>query len=138
MDGSVCGDYVCMYNVFNCKNHTSGGTYPIVGMTYGGLTGPYKGCLAMSKSEQNKFLKINGINYQKEFYLNDYKDPQEPAFFSTIYWNYATILNSNKETDVSFYTSDITGKFRVVIQGVTTNDVVYAERFFEVKPKVNP
>ena len=43
-----------------------------------------------------------------------------------------------KETNLSFYTSDITGKFRIVVQGITSNDVIYGEHFFEVKPKVNP
>jgi hypothetical protein len=70
--------------------------------------------------------------------LNDYKDPQEPAFFSTIYWNYGLILNGNKEANLEFYTSDITGKFRVVVQGITNNDVIYGEHYFDVKPKANP
>jgi len=34
-----------------------------------------------------------------------------------------------------FYTGDITGRFRVVVQGVTSRDVVYAEHFFEVKDR---
>jgi len=43
------------------------------------------------------------------------------------------MLNANKETELNFYTSDITGRFRIVVQGITNKDVVYAEQFFEVK-----
>lgn len=136
---NVCGDYVCIYNIFNCRNHVNDyqNTQPIVGGTYQGLIGPYHACLELTKP-QNDFIKFNGIHYQKEFYLNDYKDPQEPAFLSTIFWNYASIVNSDKETSLSFYTSDITGKFRIVIQGIINRDVIYGEQFFEVKPKSNP
>lgn len=59
----------------------------------------------------------------------------EPAFFSTIYWNYGTILNKEKDTEITFYTSDITGMFKIIVQGATSNDVIYAEKRFEVKNK---
>jgi hypothetical protein len=139
MDGSVCGDYVCMNNIFNCQNHRKdpNNYYPIVGMSYIGLAGPYKGCIAMGKSEHT-FLPLNGLHSQKEFYLNNFKDPQEPAFLSTIFWSYATLLNAEKETTLGFHTSDITGKFKVIVQGITNKDVVYAENVFEVKPKLTP
>ncbi len=34
-----------------------------------------------------------------------------------------------------FYTNDIIGKFRIVVQGVTNEDVVYGETKFEVIKK---
>lgn len=129
-----CGDYVCMYNILNCRNHTEGGSLPIKGKSYNsnGLRVIYEGCTIPDK---NLFTLINSIHIEKEFYKDDYKDPQEPAFFSTLYWNYGMLLNAYNEKELSFYTSDITGKFRVVIQGLTEKGVVYAEHFFEVKPK---
>ena len=136
-----CGDYVCKYKILNCRNHLSDpeNTHPIAGRSYNtnGYQTIYQECRSGLGLDEN-FLKFNGIHYQKEFYLNDYKDPQEPAFFSTIYWNYGTILSNKKETEIEFYTSDITGKFKIVVQGITNNDVVYGEHFFEVKPKQNP
>jgi hypothetical protein len=135
---NACGDYVCHMGVFNCRNHTydSGHTTPVKGQKYAGLNGPYNGCLIEIKEYKNLF-KFDFVRYAKEFYENDYQDPKETAFFSTIYWNYGLIVNK-KKSELSFYTSDITGKFRVVVQGVLNNDVVYAEHFFEVKPKQNP
>ena len=131
---NACGDYVCMYNILNCRNHIAdlGNTQPVPGITYNGSNEPYQECKNYAKDDKS-FLEFAGIRYHKEFYLDDYKDPAEPAFFSTIYWNYGAILEPKKETELSFYTSDITGRFKIVVQGLTANDVVYAEQYFEVK-----
>jgi len=132
---NACGDYVCKFNILNCPNHANDfeNRQPIAGRSYmeNGMSKIYLEC--KREAENEKFATLNGIHLHKEFYVDDYKQPEEPAFFSTIYWNYATILNANKETELSFYTSDITGRFRIVVQGITNKDVVYAEQFFEVK-----
>jgi len=132
-----CGDYVCVYNILNCENHRGslGNKPPLKGKIYQSQAGSvvYQGCVSV---DQKLFFKVPAIHLNKEFYNNDYKDPMEPAYFSTIYWNFGMALNGKNETEISFYTSDIVGKFRVVVQGVSNNDVIYAEKFFEVK-KIN-
>ena len=136
LGSNECGDYVCMNDILNCRNHANdpSNTQPIPGRVHKGSSGPYVGCkIFKSKVENKPFIEFPGVRYHKEFYLDDYKDPIEPAFFSTIYWNYATLLETKKETELSFYTSDITGRFKIVIQGLTADDVVYAEKYFEVK-----
>ena len=134
---NACGDYVCRYNILNCPNHVGdpSNTQPIAGRTYAssGRSVFYAGCTTVSAEEKQFLYPINGVHLHKEFYLNDYKEPLEPAFFSTIYWNYATLLQTGKEATLSFYTSDIKGKFRIVVQGVSNKGVVYADQFFEVK-----
>ncbi|WP_316782565.1 hypothetical protein [Pedobacter frigiditerrae] len=134
---NACGDYVCRYNILNCRNHPgdADNTQPVAGRSYmtNGISMIYQECRAGLGVDEN-FLKFNGIHQPKEFYHNDYKDPQEPAFFSTIYWNYGMMLTNKKETELNFYTSDITGKFKIIVQGVTNKGVVYSENFFEVKP----
>ena len=138
---NACGDYVCLYNILNCPNHRTdfNNTEPIVGRSYytNGYQKVYQECRLGLGLDEN-YLQFNGIHFQKEFYINDYKDPQEPAFFSTIYWNYNTVINNKKETKIEFYSSDITGKFRVVVQGITEKDVIYGEHFFEVNPSKTP
>jgi len=136
LGANACGDYVCIYDVLNCRNHVneSGNSQPITGVTYKGSNGPYQECKSYTKNNKS-YIEFAGIHYHKEFYLDDYKDPLEPAFFSTIYWNYGTILNPQKETELNFYTSDITGNFKVIIQGMTKDDVIYTERKLEVKQK---
>ncbi|TKC07967.1 hypothetical protein FA048_12440 [Pedobacter polaris] len=135
---NACGDYVCVYNILNCRNHVGdfGNKQPVAGRSYltNGIMTTYQVC---NTKDLNGLYLIDGIHTPKEFYMSDYKEPLEPAFFSTIYWNYGSVLTAGKPTEISFYTSDITGKFRVIVQGITNKDVVYAERFFEVKPKEN-
>ncbi|RZK58618.1 MAG: hypothetical protein EOO91_07770 [Pedobacter sp.] len=135
---NACGDYVCRYNILNCRNHPGDpdNTQPVAGRSYmtNGISTVYQECRVGLGADEN-ILKFNGIHQPKEFYFSDYKDPQEPAFFSTIYWNYGMVLSNKKETELSFYTSDITGKFKIIIQGVTNRGVVYSENFFEVKAK---
>ncbi|MNL35233.1 hypothetical protein D3C87_1572490 [compost metagenome] len=77
---------------------------------------------------------MDGVYGKKEFYFNDYADPIEPAFVSTIYWQNGILLGKG-EKEMNFYTSDITGKFKVIIQGLSTNDVLYGDCSFEVKGK---
>lgn len=133
---NACGDYVCRNHILNCRNHISDpyNTQPIKGQYYSinGIMKVYSGC---NPVDQSIFTLVKGIHEPKEFYVDDYKDPNEPAFFSTLYWNYAVMMDAGKPIDLSFLTSDITGKFRVVVQGVSTNDVVYGETSFEVKDK---
>lgn len=130
---NACGDYVCLNDILNCRNHANepNNTKPVKGKTYKYIT--YQGCILEEQNQASHYIEFTGVRHAKEFYLDDYKDPMEPAFFSTIYWNYATILEAKKETELSFYTSDITGRFKVVVQGAALNDVVYAEKYFDVK-----
>jgi len=141
---NVCGDYVCMNNILNCTNHPNDRYEPIVGRTYGTrsfgsstiVQTVYYGCTALTNAAKNEYLfSMEGIYNNKEFYVTDLTkaDSTDPQYLSTIYWNYSVLTNANGETELTFYTGDIPGKFRVVVQGVTTGNVVYGEYFFEVK-----
>jgi hypothetical protein len=134
---NTCGDYVCMYNILNCKNHKndSNNTQPVEGVVYVGSKMHYH-CANYKLKEEKGFILFNGIHSEKEFYENDYKDPLEPAYFSTIYWNYGVVLDPKKETILNFYTSDIIGKFKIIVQGILDKDVLYAEKTFEVTPSI--
>jgi hypothetical protein len=131
-----CGDYVCRYNNLNCPNHRTefdnkapvkGATYNINGvrMSYLGCTVPQKNTLA---------INIKGIYNTLEFYPSDYAElsPSQPEYISTVYWKHIEKVTAGKETNLSFYTSDITGRFKIIIQGITDNDVVYGEKTFNV------
>lgn len=135
---NACGDYVCENNILNCPNHRGGPliTQPIPGKSYLNARTQsqevYKAC-----TEPTIFpgmMPVEGIYAEKEFYLNDYADPMEPAFASTLYWNKGEMLN-NKTKEISFHTSDITGTFRVIVQGVGTDGILYGDYSFEVKKK---
>lgn len=131
---NACGDYVCLNNILNCRNHINDfkNTYPIAGRSYmtAGAFQVYAGCKPVDDSI---FTRIKSLHFPKEFYLDEYKDVNEPAFFSTIYWNYNMALKKGTASALSFYTGDIAGKFKVTVQGLSNKDVIYAEHFFEVK-----
>lgn len=131
-----CGDYVCVANVLNCPRHPTGGTDPIVGVVYNTGRGKkiYEGCEGMIY-----LSKITGIATPKEFYTPAYNSEESLAkrdLASTIYWNHSLLTDRNGEARFSFSTNDLTGRFRIVVQGVTGDaGVVFGEQFFEVKDK---
>ncbi|TKC03712.1 hypothetical protein [Pedobacter frigoris] len=131
-----CGDYVCRNNILNCMNHISdpSNTHPIKGRTYmnHGFPTMYKGC---DPEDLRSFItKLNPVYTKREFYVDSHSDPIEPAFVSTLFWSHGTVL-SNKDKEIVFYTGDIVGKFRIVVQGVTETDVAHGAYSFEVKGK---
>ncbi|TDO24627.1 hypothetical protein [Pedobacter duraquae] len=135
---NACGDYVCTSNILNCPNHfgSSGNTQPVTGKQYRNPQTQsfsiYNGCTIVTKKV--KITNLDPIYTQKAYYVNDFADPQESAFVSTIYWDHARVVKLQPQ-EITFFTSDITGKFRVVVQGLSNNDVLYGQYDFEVKNK---
>jgi hypothetical protein len=145
-NGSDCDDYVCLFGILNCKNHPRGSpgeTKPVVGVQYRLFDGQkivYRGYCNTTVVNSNtaNITSMKGVYTAKEFYASDYSkfDPPAPEYISTIYWNPEITLYTDKETKVSFYTSDITGKFRVIVQGEIPGDVIYGEYYFNVENKI--
>lgn len=131
---NACGDYVCSYNILNCPNHFGdfGNTQPIPGYTYQSRGGPVRYQACEVTEENKKMIPLAGIYTQREFYKNDYADLQEPAFVSTLYWNHGVLIDT-KGRQISFYTGDITGKFRLIVQGISNKGLLYGDYTFEVK-----
>ncbi len=136
-----CGDYVCPYNILNCSNHVGNpyNTLPVIGKYYfindSWAGAVYKGCKVTPNQNHLETLSFTGINYPAEFYGPDYTkfNPSEPENETTIYFKHTCYLNSQKETELSFYTSDITGQFDVIVQGVSSDDLIYQKIEFNVK-----
>ncbi|MDR6784453.1 hypothetical protein ABIE26_002158 [Pedobacter africanus] len=133
-----CGDYVCRFNILNCRNHLSdpGNRHPIPGQTYtDGLGGGIIVYQLCKDEERRRFIMpLPGIYTKKEFYVDPHTEPLEPAFESTLYWNHGLIIGKEAK-ELVFYTGDITGKFRIVVQGMSTTDVLYGQYTIEVKAK---
>ncbi|KLT63653.1 hypothetical protein [Pedobacter sp. BMA] len=134
-----CGDYVCQYNILNCPNHPgdSGNRAPVKGRTYGnggrGGNIVYIGCTGY-EPKPNVYV-LNGVKLPKEFYISDVTNKNEPINFATVYWNYQTPLTADKPTVIKFNTGDLTGKFKVVVQGVADNGLIYGEKIITVQRK---
>jgi uncharacterized protein YfaS (alpha-2-macroglobulin family) len=46
-----------------------------------------------------------------------------PDFRNVLYWSPEVITNENGKQTVEFYTSDLPGKYVVVVQGITANGI---------------
>ncbi|MFT3827309.1 MAG: hypothetical protein QM731_25500 [Chitinophagaceae bacterium] len=132
---NACGDYVCPYNILNCPNHPFGGKIPVPGHTYRSATGSNIVYVACDETHRENFISVKGIYTHKEFYGSDYSvfNPTDPEYLSTIFWKHAAVITADKETKFSFYTSDIAGRFRIIVQGITNTGVIVGEQVFTVR-----
>ncbi|MCX2430685.1 hypothetical protein [Pedobacter sp. GR22-10] len=133
-----CGDYVCRYNILNCANHAGyqDNRKPLKGKSYvrsGGGTIVYAGCTDHEDKPNLRMLK--GIHLAKEFYTSDVSNKSEPISFATIYWNYQVVLHESGNTRLVFNTGDLTGKFKIIVQGITSEGVAYGEKEINVAEK---
>ncbi|MEJ7780754.1 MAG: hypothetical protein WKF68_14320 [Daejeonella sp.] len=126
---NACGDYVCSYGILNCQNHHFG-TIPVKGKRY--QSSIYYGCILEEQPNETVF-KVSGVYTAREFYDLKQEDLLEPQFLSTLLWRPGVITQENGETEISFITGDITGPFRIVVQGIGATDMIFGEANFIVK-----
>jgi len=89
----------------------------------------YQGC-PIDRNES--VLKLDGIYGEQEFYgVND--DPGELQYLSTLFWKPGIQTDARGEAEIQFKTGDIQDTFRIVVQGVTGDDVIYGAANFTVK-----
>ncbi len=138
-----CGDYVCKLGFLNCPMHppnTIGTTLPVKGKNYlfhipsRIIQRYYSGCIYETTSNTELF-SLQGRLFSKEFYINDYKVGVDETldFQSTVYWTPFLQLSSSKDTEVSFYTSDLKAPYRVIVQGISEKQVVTGSTSFKVE-----
>jgi hypothetical protein len=128
-------DYVCLNNVLNCSNHHFG-SKPIEGHVYfsekwGEVI--YHGCDPPVATN----IALKGISKPNQFYVQDYdKEPSyEPELGTTVYWNPNVTTNKEGKASFSFFTSDVTGDFIIMAQGVEARTItpLYSTTNFAVK-----
>ncbi|MBS1565855.1 MAG: hypothetical protein JST39_15815, partial [Bacteroidetes bacterium] len=89
----------------------------------------YTGC----ESENNPAaLLIKGIYSERQFY-GVQTDPTFPQFLSTVCWRSGILTNERGEATIGFRTSDITGHFRLVVQGITNDNLITGIGSFQVQ-----
>ena len=134
---NACGDYVCPYGVLNCSVHTVGSP-PVIGSRYAVNGSPnrivYEGCEMLTKKTNLKFID-NPVMITPEYYSIDSLSIADslPEYISTIFWQGRVVLNKVSDTEYSFYTSDVTGEFKIIVQGIANKDVIVGEQKFTVK-----
>lgn len=148
---NACGDYVDEWGYLNYPYSAgrSNNTQPVKGKAYRIRTdvrgyGPgsqhtfsvrqviYQGCLG---DDNNHVYDIEGVYFAREFYGITKSDAllSEPLFQSTLFWKSGIVTDPAGETNFSFTTGDVTGPFRIIIQGIERDDTIFTVHDFTVK-----
>jgi hypothetical protein len=86
----------------------------------------YEGDLAGFELDPSAVIvEFQGLQLQREFYQPDYGTPEKrnsrmPDARNVLLWDPLLITGSQGKIEKSFYTSDVPGKYVIVVQGVNT------------------
>jgi hypothetical protein len=89
----------------------------------------YDGELGTTQIDPNALvIEFEGLQRQREFYSPVYasKDDQDnhlPDFRNVLFWTPKIITDASGRAHINFYTSDLKGKYAVVVQGITANGI---------------
>lgn len=77
-------------------------------------------------------VDYEGLELQREFYSPTYDTNEQlksriPDFRNLLYWSPNVTLDSKSKTELNFYTSDQTGNYIVVIQGLTADGIPFSK-----------
>ena len=107
---------------------------------YGVIAVFTKSSLASVKKDQSSLsvVKVQGYSIPNKFNAPNYQSSNilktVVDFRSTLYWNPSIKTGPSGTSQFSFYTSDLVGSYRVVLEGVTGNgEAVRSVGFLEVR-----
>ena len=84
-------------------------------------------------------LEYDGMQYEREFYSPVYENEEQlsshmPDFRNVLYWAPNIYTSAQGQAEIKFFTSDMKGKYIVVLQGMTEDGRVGVKTVsFEVK-----
>ncbi len=79
------------------------------------------------KSNKGVFnLSITGYQVRREYYSPSYhvQKPQSYDFRKALYWNPSVVATKDKTDKLSFFNSDYSGRFKIVIEGINADGQV--------------
>lgn len=135
---NACGDYVDEFDYLNYEK-SEHRFKPIKGKLYKKRTNLegayfkvepvyYTGC---TTEEKHQGIAISGIYSGKEFY--DAGNNSENPYGSTLYWRSGIITNAAGEAEFTLRTDELADTFRIIVQGVTSDNLIYGTGGFKVK-----
>ncbi|HMH24460.1 MAG TPA: hypothetical protein VK563_21910 [Puia sp.] len=98
--------------------------------------GDYEG---LELDPRSVLVDYEGLQWQREFYAPEYTTEQQtasrlPDFRDLLFWEPGIHTEGGEKKQFSFYTSDLPGKYRVVVQGMTADGRAGSKTMsFEVK-----
>jgi len=125
-------DYICKeYNVFNCRNHRSGGYKPRAGMIYlnnekgtlflyNGVGKEFSPAPPGSVAGSINYFPIRNISKPSVFYNPESSDSTflKSESRSTIFWSPNVYLDESGKTSFNCNLSDRSGEFIITVQGI--------------------
>jgi len=90
-------------------------------------------------SDNSQLLNYDCPQRHLPFEIPDYSTDKinafrKPDFRSTLYWNPSVEFTKDKPVNLSFYTSDLSGEYKVKVEGITTDGkIVEGVSYFRVK-----
>jgi TonB-dependent Receptor Plug Domain len=89
------------------------------------------------KTPNFQSISVKGYSRSRDFKSPVYEDSSRETsadFRSTLYWNPKVVTDEKGEASVFFYSSDLSGRYRIVVEGVTrSNQPVRSEYFITIK-----
>ncbi|NDW11283.1 hypothetical protein D0T50_00060 [Bacteroides sp. 214] len=137
-------DYILNYNPLNIETlDIYQGRYLFASEMYDGIVfmNTYRGNLPGIQLKGNmQLIEYHCPEYMEFFPSPNYSDAKTkesliPDFRHTLYWNpFFEGTNGATSIPVSFYTSDFSGVFIIVVEGITkSGKIVYAKNYFRVR-----
>jgi hypothetical protein len=104
----------------------------------------YRGDLGgFQPDSKTLMLTYEGLQAEREFYAPRYETAQErtstlPDTRNLLLWSPRVKTNADGKAYIEFYTSDVSGKFNIVVQGLSNmGKPGYSRTSIEVKDKLN-
>lgn len=125
-------DYVCReFNVFNCRNHRTGGLKPIIGkiyvksergglFVYNGVGKPFSPAPVGAVAGSIDYIPIKNISRPNTFYNPESTDTSflKAETRTTVYWAPNLYTDATGKTTFNCNTSDRNGEFTILVQGI--------------------
>jgi len=87
----------------------------------------------ITRDQRQKYLlQVNGILQKAPPFNTGFVTNTEQQYLSTLFWNHQQKLLPGAETEITFNTGDITGDFKIIVQGKTATGVLYGDALFTV------
>ena len=122
--------------------HIYDGTYLFGSETFGNIVSfiTHEGNLPFFQlSNESQLLNYDFPRLPPLFEMPDYsidqiKNSDRPDFRHTLYWNPFVEFTNGQPVNLSFYTSDLCGEFKVTVEGITSDgEIVRGISYFQVK-----
>ncbi|MDR1729931.1 MAG: hypothetical protein LBR52_04645 [Prevotellaceae bacterium] len=148
LDGIPIYDHedILRYNPANIKTiDIYTGTYAFGNEVFGNIVSfiTYEGNLPFFRlSDESQLIDYDFPRLPSTFEMPDYssdriRNSDKPDFRHTLYWNPFVETANGQPVNLSFYTSDLCGEFKVTVEGITdTGEIIRGKAYFRVNRKV--